>query len=114
MECGIFISMTTKHTQDQAVKTAQPTHTPGPWKVRGCENEDFFPEVLIPSHFGDFDSICVNAGGWKMERHQANARLIAASPDLLQALKQALDAHAFDASWKKLAQVAIARAEGRE
>jgi len=94
-------------------------HTPGPWTVR---LEETWWEVqgkggeaiaLNGSEYGDF--------GVPSE-HEANARLIAASPDLLDAL-QCLeeDLHAvmsaelvkhFGASRNK-ARAALAKAEGR-
>jgi hypothetical protein len=49
-----------------------------------------FPHVEIPSIplFKTPGSIVVNAGGWDMASHDANARLIAAAPELLEALKE--------------------------
>ena len=59
-------------------------HTPGPWRV----DPAFFPEqpkVYPDNGSGDFAHICrVNAGP---DGYQANARVIAAAPDLLAALE---------------------------
>ncbi len=64
------------------------THTPGPWEISSDENGslDVCAENAgdMLANLGD----CVNA--------DANARLVAAAPDLLEALRTALDvlAHA--------------------
>lgn len=90
-----------------------PTHTPGPWTVRSWnENEHYIPEVWVRD-FGDHigDSIV----------RLADARLMAAAPDLLEALRGVMNWWAetstpngvddemppklFDAAW-----LAIARA----
>lgn len=59
------------------------THTPGPWEVSGRFGTCIFsegPEVARAN---------VHAlKGWGVERAQANARLIAAAPDLLAALQE--------------------------
>jgi hypothetical protein len=69
-------------------------HTPGPWEIEHCRNEDGSPFLSISGQgsFGawlaDIQPGSVN--GKPMDvgpRHEANARLIAASPDLLAALE---------------------------
>ena len=54
------------------------THTPGPWKVAGQGNGK--QELLILGPSGEIG--CVRSMGWL-----ADARLIAAAPDLLKACK---------------------------
>lgn len=56
----------------------QSQHTPGPWIVQG----DTYVTVnsLIIAH-------CKQAGNTTLEEAQANARLIAAAPELLEALE---------------------------
>jgi hypothetical protein len=77
-----------------------PAHTPGPWRSTGYQI--FSGTVLVASQ-----PACDPEG-------MANARLIAAAPDLLEALKFVLSAHgeqlhdAFDDAHK-----AITKAEGR-
>lgn len=56
-------------------------HTPGPW-VQGCESID--PEWRIVTTSGG--AIIANVNG----ADEANALLIAAAPDLLNALEQAI------------------------
>lgn len=73
--------------------TTQNTHTPGPWTVEHCRNEDGSPFLSISGQgplgawLADIQPGSVN--GLPLDvgpRHDANARLIAASPDLLTAL----------------------------
>lgn len=55
-------------------------HTPGPWDVRKIDN--------APSFRGIF-GICANGSGNSIrEEEEANARLIAAAPELLEALER--------------------------
>jgi hypothetical protein len=57
-------------------------HTPGPWRAEGWNN------LVVNSYTGD--TIIIQPGGSeyaKLEELQANARLIAAAPELLEALK---------------------------
>jgi len=58
-------------------------HTKGPWSVQG----DTYVTVnsLIITH-------CKQAGNTTLEEAQANARLIAAAPELLEALELCLEA----------------------
>lgn len=103
-------------------------HTPGPWKIDGpkamniqCNihrviNDDRFPAAFVPAWDqpapGEEDGT---------EEARANARLIAAAPDLLEALKALRDA--VEASKKMNGReyidlgiqvnAAIAKAEGR-
>lgn len=58
-------------------------HTPGPWYV-GCEDENT-GEIEVVSE--DRPYICLVFPGAIDEVTPANARLIAAAPDLLKALK---------------------------
>ncbi len=83
-------------------------HTPGPWYVRP---DDPYPWVVYaePSL-----TICDvrNAGP---QISEANARLIAAAPELLAVLRGVIQnaGHAIDTEWLERAMVAIAAAEGR-
>lgn len=61
-------------------------HTPGPWIATGWENT----VVNIPDiYFGGHLTICVYPASGQAPRSEAvaNARLIAAAPDLLEALE---------------------------
>lgn len=77
-------------------------HTPGPWEVG-------------PQHHGqvavwqsDFPAVVATCG--RQDDAEANARLIAAAPDLLAALKETLRASPMGPH-VKMAQAAIAKAE---
>ena len=86
-------------------------HTPGPWIVvsRGM----FSPKVVDANSLGICHTTYAPTGA------EANARLIAAAPDLLEALKEIVDA-ADGAGWEQLdpsfkkARAAIAKATGEQ
>lgn len=64
----------------------KPKHTPGPWKV---SLEDYSENrAYIRSEEYDRDIACVL--GYSSEQLKANAKLIAAAPDLLAACERAL------------------------
>ena len=90
-------------------------HTPGPWSVTWC-NDGWCVEArpcgICETHiYGD-------AGSPSMPEREANARLIAAAPELLEAAKQALQVFV-DQGWDddlsaaKSLKAAIAKAEGK-
>ncbi len=78
-----------------AKPTPPPAHTPGPWRV---DQELGFIQVLhgSPQEFGTVRiAIVDDLAGWHGDvprttnkEGEANARLIAAAPDLLEALEQ--------------------------
>lgn len=93
-------------------------HTPGPWAVRGSAGTS----VYLLHNYG------FSASGWASHnvseaQAQADARLIAAAPDLLEVLKEATLALEGLAKGEgvfkpieqtiKLASAAIAKVEGR-
>jgi hypothetical protein len=87
------------NTKDQ--KQAKPTHTPGPWNI--IEDKNFHGEVYYHAASAD-----TNVGSLFVRK--ADARLIAAAPDLLAALVDAkfhFDAHAngFAAITKRDAEI---------
>ena len=59
-------------------------HTPGPWTATF---EDYRWVIDCQGEFGPKKALAVTAGFFP--KHEANARLIAAAPDLLEALKLA-------------------------
>ncbi len=104
------------------------SHTPGPWKVG---NGDIFADGNETSDFDDI-VICAigQSGGGRSHEYavvkahkpegRANARLIAAAPELLEALKEIRrvgdDKMAFASEWAAAvakADAAISKAEGR-
>ena len=87
-------------------------HTPGPWTaIEGRHNSD----VEAANHWGsivDSDDFCIAAIWADAPNTEANAELLAAAPDLLEALK---DVAAFGTLRPRLVSVvraAIAKAEG--
>ena len=99
-------------------------HTPGPWM---CPTKNAakhgFPRWDVGHQDGDFlGSIARVSAKSTPDERQANARLIAAAPDLLAALNMlALDVAALKTRYgetqqthgEDLARAAIAKAEGR-
>lgn len=98
-------------------------HTPGPWIIRVGTNllTRYIDFTGTPDH-----TACTVAEIWpeddcgeSIEMAEANARLIAAAPDLLEALRLLLDYPSgqyssrgdYDAAYEK-ASVAIAKATG--
>jgi hypothetical protein len=89
-------------------------HTPGPWAVVGA----------IPTHHSDIEA--VSHDGYpitvaKSVSDKGNARLIAAAPDLLAALKKIWEAviwldtsKHYEAAIRRIAHAAIQKAEGKE
>ena len=98
-------------------------HTPGPWIGAGPSFGDPLPRYTteIVTEREDEDgaatSICELPFHHHDDENEANARLIAAAPELLEALKEIVDA-ADGAGWEQLdpsfkkARAAIARATG--
>jgi hypothetical protein len=90
-------------------------HTSGPWTIECGKN--YSNEIVGKSKTGK-DWVLARTTAAKVGRDQddANARLIAAAPDLLEALKilatQAESHGAEGVYWDK-ARAAIAKAEGR-
>lgn len=101
-------------------------HTPGPWVV--LNTHDIFTNIGAENADGD----CAPYNdGWhvadcgsddlNIDEIRANARLIAAAPNLLAALQEVVaEADAYEAKhgpmhrpWVRIARAAIAKAEGR-
>lgn len=85
-------------------------HTPGPWTVNGFGGEFVVIARLLP------DGVAVSAHTSKRIDEIANARLIAAAPDLLEACRLSQDllvALAGGGEVLRKVGAAIAKAEGR-
>ena len=87
-------------------------HTPGPWEAYQLEGREG----------SDFWWICAgNKNGWRGDSYmevsghigEANARLIAAAPEMLAALRSIMDGGIADPAQVLIAHAAIAKAEGR-
>lgn len=83
-------------------------HTPGPWKVEGSIYEHMHSEI-VSAMPGSERGI---AQVWKHENAMADARLIAAAPELLEAVREIAKQWP-DSSAAKTARAAISKAEGR-
>lgn len=97
-------------------------HTPGPWTIQRINNEVWpgpYLVVVDPVTKQTLAKITRDHGGMAIGESAANARLIAAAPDLLHALKFLTDAASAEpamAIYKahiEQAQAAINRAEGK-
>jgi hypothetical protein len=96
-------------------------HTPGPWFLSESDHNDSDistpdrPSVLAPDHNNSPWHICRMDSG--VPNVEANARLIAASPDLLDALMSFpgfTDNARVGDDWIEKAHAAIAKATGKE
>lgn len=87
-------------------------HTPGPWDVSKLTSPDYAPEYVV----------CADASArWHaVVKGEANARLIAAAPELLAALRRLMplwDREDVADTWSEdfeAAEAAIAKAEGTQ
>lgn len=70
------------------------SHTPGPWYVATGDHQELGLVRAVTTKEGEVDVICIvdKLPSNSEELALANARLIAAAPDLLEALKSALKA----------------------
>lgn len=74
----------------EAPTTETVTHTPGPWWVERRVGDAL---QVNAKHRGEGSSYCVaSVNHWEGETDRANARLIAAAPEMLAALKELLSA----------------------
>jgi hypothetical protein len=94
-------------------------HTPGPWSYgngfEACDPEDQEAQrKLHPDWREIFSSWSADYKRMFISGHvgEANARLIAAAPELLEALIAAVENRADDAYWIAQARSAIAKATG--
>jgi hypothetical protein len=86
-------------------------HTPGPWKWN--EKQD---SIFSDNPEWKYSYIAKIATGEDIRQEHANARLIAAAPELLEACKLAaasLDAVGVNNATLRIARAAIAKAEGQ-
>lgn len=91
-------------------------HTPGPWKIIRGDDELF---ISSASRKGKVEIATIDTGYIRSfaAEQRANARLIAAAPDLLENLQgcmEALASHVPDCIEVKAARDAIAKATGSE
>lgn len=93
--------------------TKQTQHTPGPWKV-------IKPGYNMRGKYANCHGIAPEAGPVfaylpnAVDVQQANARLIAAAPELLAALKAQNDPYLEPFEREQMRSAAIAKAEGKQ
>jgi hypothetical protein len=104
-------------TKPEAPAVTSPAHTPGPWKMSGSTTA-VYRAVQDGNWAGHSDLnepiAWLTDTGRNAEETEANARLIAAAPELLAALKK-IDANAAESpEWiRRVARKARRKAEGR-
>jgi hypothetical protein len=87
------------------------SHTPGPWKIfEGCGADKRRPVIVdsIPDVDGKFVGNCICFAASTNPDIEANANLIAAAPEMLEALKMVLQHGRIDDSESRMAMVAAA------
>ena len=90
-------------------------HTPGPWEVADDTPDIIKHEPDGITHIASCDVACFSPGFIPIEEMDANARLIAAAPELLAALEHLTHRYLFNNSEEdaavKQARAAIAKAK---
>lgn len=87
-------------------------HTPGPWTMLHASSQSESADIVRADDTND--RIAMTCPDSTEGVEIANGRLIAAAPDLYEALKLALACEPSDWEiWHKDAQAAIAKAEGK-
>jgi len=96
-------------------KEKHATFTPGPWQIEDCTPGE---STGLRFEVGTKDSVIARTtDGWKEAR--ANARLIAAAPEMYEVLSELLDTlemskgYGFDEEYEKLREV-LAKVDGGE
>ena len=96
-------------------KEKHATHTPGPWQIDDCTPGE---STGLRFEVGTKDSVIARTtDGWK--EANANARLIAAAPEMYDVLSELLDTlglsrgYGFDEEYDKLREV-LAKVDGGE
>ena len=95
---------------------AESKYTPGPWGWHETEDSLIgFAGIFVIRDYGPYEGLAINDfDRVTPEVAEANKRLIAAAPELLEALKEVLAVSDRDhIAWHK-AHIAIAKAEGAE
>jgi hypothetical protein len=83
-------------------------HSPGPWRFEPHSVDSNYMLIYCSNTPGEGDHVRGYCGA-------ANARLIAAAPDLLQALQELLNANpGTENKWTLAANAAIAKATGEQ
>ena len=70
----------------------KPKYTPGPWIVNPTKAKNIYDRCIVAPLSGEQAIDCFQSGSSAQES-VANAQLIAAAPDMLEALKQYIGLH---------------------
>lgn len=92
-------------------------HTPGPWVANGAEvwGTHAMRFSLTTGGTPMIATVCKHTDAERAFPYEANANLIAAAPDLLEALKQIAGSDPYHQSAAgRIARAAIARATGEQ
>lgn len=96
-------------------------HTPGPWHVVTCVEDDPTTRYIddAPGEDGERGYYLAEVEHYDLQELEANARLIAAAPELLEALERIVSingstkgAQSLVDEFKHIARAAIAKAKG--
>ena len=90
------------------------THTQGPWMVSRYSQSTVLKAISIRGANERIARVVVPDTAQSISEYVANARLIAAAPDLLEALEDAASTQPADSpiKWVLRARAAIAKAKG--
>lgn len=99
------------------------THTPGPWAVKSSDLPGGYLYIISPSYRKETDAehVVCSLRRWRRPSPEDNARLIAAAPELLSALRELVSydegsseqgSYGYDLLAR--CRAAIAKATGRE
>jgi hypothetical protein len=114
VHCQIPVDSMTLPDRD-AVETPQAKHTPGPWKVTTQYCNPLGQPSFQWEHVQSEKGVCVANPNHAVQEWKANARLIAAAPELLAALKaceRQLDRETLGGETLDAARAVIAKATG--
>lgn len=63
-------------------------HTSAPWRIARVSKSTVLKDLYVSSTLGRIARVCVPYTAQSVEEYEANARLIASAPDLLDALEK--------------------------
>lgn len=89
-------------------------HTKGPWKIFGefGTPQEGVNEFIIDSDYGEIAAVKIDYDKLNRPQAKANARLIAAAPEMLAALKMLDDDPGLTVSSNEIIKAAISKATG--
>lgn len=102
--------------------SAPATHTPGPWETKRAATPEAFPQFGVYAENGNGHDLAhvVSHGTARHAETEANARLIAAAPEMLEALRNVAEimsgadySHVKADMVRAICRRAISKAEGR-